>query len=158
MRLANLPFSADHLDERVNALLALQCCGKVPAQKDLMNKATLMHKVKVSWHASAQCSCTQVTYLLALADEAWESLGKVELKKRRAWLANLAATWAATLYGQQHEETRVWEARCLKVKEEEGFCEMPEKGREVPRKREPRWNTGGRKRNFRAHGRLKRHR
>ena len=29
VRLASLPFSADHLDERVNALLALQCCGKV---------------------------------------------------------------------------------------------------------------------------------
>ena len=29
VRLASLPFSADHLDERFNALLALQCCGKV---------------------------------------------------------------------------------------------------------------------------------
>ena len=67
----------------------------------------------------SQCSsCTQVTYLLALAEEAWEFGGKVELRKRRVWLANLAATWAATLYGQEHEETRMWEARCLQVKEE----------------------------------------
>ena len=29
VRLSSLSFSADQLDERLNALLALQCCGKV---------------------------------------------------------------------------------------------------------------------------------
>ena len=96
-----------------------------------------------------------MTYLLALADEAWESLGKVELKKRKAWLVNMASTWAAILYGQDHEETRLWEERCLKVKEEEGFLEMAEIVREVAKRREG-WTTNGeRKRNYR---RLKRHR
>ena len=96
-----------------------------------------------------------MTYLLALSEEAWEFGGKVELRKRRVWLANLAATWAATLYGQEHEETRVWEARCLQVKEEEKGCEMAETGREVLKKREG-WKTGGRKRNFRSHGKRQR--
>ena len=105
---------------------------------------------------ACQCSsCTQVTYLLALADEAWESLGKVELKKRKAWLVNMASTWAAILYGQEHEETRLWEERCLEVKEVEGFCEMPDIVREVAKKREGCKTGGGRKRNYR---RLKRQR
>ena len=72
-----------------------------------------------------------MTYLLALAEEAWESAGKVELKKRRSWLANLASTWATILYGQEHEETRVWEARCIQVKKEEGGCEIEDMGRRV---------------------------
>ena len=120
------------------------------------------HIVCGNLYEKSQCSsCTQVTYLLALADEGWECLaaGKVELKKRRAWLAELAATWAANLYGQQHEETRVWDARRRQVKkeEEERGCEVGEIGREVPKKREG-WKTGGRKRNYRAHGKLKRQR
>ena len=91
-----------------------------------------------------------MTYLLALVEEAWESAEKEELKKRRAWLADLASTWAATLYGQEHEETRVWKARCIQVREEEG-CEMGETGRQVGKRREG-WKTGGRKKNFRGHG------
>ena len=87
-----------------------------------------------------------MTYLLALAEEAWEFGGKVELRKRRVWLANLAATWAATLYGQEHEETRVWKARCIQVREEEG-CEMGEMVGQVGRRRERR-KTGVRKKNF----------
>ena len=91
-----------------------------------------------------------MTYLLALVEEAWEFAEKEELKNRRAWLADLAFTWAATLYGQEHEETRVWKARCIQVREEEG-CEMGETGRQVGKRREG-WKTGGRKKNFRGHG------
>ena len=87
-----------------------------------------------------------MTYLLALVEEAWESAEKEELKKKRAWLADLASTWAATLYGQEHEETRVWKARCLQVREEEG-CELGEMVGQVGRRRERR-KTGRRKKNF----------
>ena len=104
----------------------------------------------------SKCSLsTKVTYLLALVEEAWESAGKVELKKRRAWLANLASTWAAILYGQEHEEARLWEARCSQVKEREGGCEMEGMGREVATRREGWRKTGGRKKN---NARLKRQR
>ena len=97
-----------------------------------------------------------MTYLLALVEEASESAEKEELKKRRAWLADLASTWATTLYGQEHEETRVWKARWRQVKEEEkGGCEVAKM--EVPKTRKG-WKTGGRKKNFRGHGRLKRQR
>ena len=126
----------------------------------------------------------QVTYLLALADEAWEAASKVDmekkrtwvadntttitnisknntntnnnnLKKRKAWLADLAFKWSGNLYGQEHEETMVWKERLIRMKEDKE-CKLANIGRRV--KAGDGWKAGGRKRNLRIGGRLKRRR
>ena len=123
-----------------------------------------------------------MTYLLALADEAWEAASKVDmekkrtwvadntttitntsknnsntnnLKKRKAWLADLAFKWSGNLYGQEHEETMVWKERLIRVKEDKE-CKLADIGRRV--KAGDGWKAGGRKRNLRIGGRLKRRR
>ena len=113
----------------------------------------------------------QVTYLLALADEAWEAASKVDMekkrtwvadnttttnmRKRKAWLAGLAFKWSGNLYGQEHEETMVWKERLIRMKEDKE-CKLANIGRRV--KAGDGWKAGGRKRNLRIGGRLKRRR
>ena len=110
-----------------------------------------------------------MTYLLALADEAWEAASKVDMekkrtwvadnttttnmRKRKAWLAGLAFKWSGNLYGQEHEETMVWKERLIRMKEDKE-CKLANIGRRV--KAGDGWKAGGRKRNLRIGGRLKR--
>ena len=92
----------------------------------------------------------QVTYLLSLADEAWDVLDKPDLVKKKAWLADLAATWATILYGQQHEETRTWNARAAQLRKESlAKKEMVDKTEDGKRE-------SGTKKSGRAHGKVKR--
>ena len=93
---------------------------------------------------------SQVTYLLSLADEAWEALDKSDLVKKKAWLADLAATWATILYGQQHEESRMWNARAAQLRKESIMK------KEMVNKTEDGKRESGTKKSGRAHGKVKR--
>ena len=87
---------------------------------------------------------------MSLADEAWEVLDKSDLVKKKAWLPDLPATWATILYGQQHEETRVWNARAAQLRMEN----LTKK--EMVNKTEDGIRESGTKKSGRAHGKVKR--